>query len=170
MQRPHPTEYKPYFQRYIDLVPGGSFSDLVADNTKRVIDFFSIIPAEKLDYRYAAGKWTIKDILQHINDTERVMAYRALVTARGDSQTPLHTMDEDFYAANANGSSRSIESLIAEFSAIRESTVHLFSNVSEEQTRAQGNAIDYKVTPRALAWIILGHPLHHINVINQRYL
>jgi uncharacterized damage-inducible protein DinB len=170
MQRPLSTEFKPYFQRYVDLVAEGSFADVLGRNTARAIDFFSQLHPEKHNFQYAPGKWTVKDVLMHIIDTERVMSYRALVAARGDSTTPLHTMDVDSYASNVDVSARSMESLLKEFASVRAASEYLFTNLTEEQSIRKGNAIDYTVTPRALAYIIVGHVEHHMKVISERYL
>lgn len=170
MQRPQPSEYKPYFQKYIDLVGEGSFAETLSRNTATAMDFFRQLPEDKHNYRYAPGKWTIKDVIMHLIDTERVMSYRALVAARGDSETPLYMMDEDKYAANVDVSNRSMESLLREFEAVRVASESLFTNLSDEQSQRSGNAISYTVTPRALGYIIVGHAEHHMNIIRERYL
>src|SRR5215510_1965581 len=97
MQRPLPEEYTPGYQKYFDLVPEGEYLSLLRQNLVETVDFFESIPAEKLDYRYAEGKWTIKEILMHMIDTERVFSYRGLSGARGDA-SPHYRMDEELYA------------------------------------------------------------------------
>lgn len=170
MNLPHSNEYNPYFERYIKLVPTGNFLNVFTENTLHALQFFKSIPFEKLEYRYAEGKWTCKDILMHIIDTERVMSYRALVAMRGDSTTPLAPVDENLYARNVDVSSRSMEDLLDEFEIVRRSSEKLFRNMTEEQSRFLGNGVSHPISARALGFIMLGHVIHHINVIRERYL
>jgi hypothetical protein len=167
---PNTNEYNPYFEKYINLVPSGIFLDVFQENTMKVIQFFKNIPLEKLDYRYAVDKWTCKDILMHIIDTERVMSYRVLVAMRGDSTTPLAPVDENLYARNVDVSSRSIDDLLEEFEIVRRSSEKLFRNMTDEQSRFLGNGVNHPISPRALGYIIQGHAIHHMNVIKERYL
>ena len=170
MQRPLPSEYNPYFQKYISLVGEGNFSALLNEGTDKAIRFFEQIPAEKHNYRYAADKWTIKEVLMHIIDTERVMTYRALVAGRGDSTTPLHPMDENEYARNTDVTARSMDSLLKEFTAVRTASAMLLEHLTEDQTKLPGNTTGHIVTPRAIGYILIGHVQHHTNVIVERYL
>jgi uncharacterized damage-inducible protein DinB len=169
MQRPQTGEFNPYFQRYIDLVVDGDFDAILEENTDEAFDFFQNIPEDKHNFRYEEGKWSIKEVLMHIIDTERVMAYRALVASRGD-KTPLPSFDENAYNASVDVSERSMDSLLYEFQAVRSNTVALFDNMTEAQTQQEGIASNHAVTPRALGYIIVGHVLHHIKVTNERYL
>jgi hypothetical protein len=170
MQRPLATEYNPYFQGYIDLVEAGDFAVLLNSNTAKAIQLFESIPSDKHNYRYAAGKWSVKEVLMHLIDTERVMSYRSLVAARGDSETPLHPMDENMYARNVDVSARSMESLLREFLAVRTATELLLTNLTDAQSQLPGNAMGRIFTPRALGYIMIGHVKHHIGVIQDRYL
>lgn len=170
MQKPEAEEYNPYFNRYISLVPDGDYLELLKTNSREITDFFAGIPEVKHNYRYAAGKWTIKDILMHIIDTERVMMYRALVAARGDSTSILCNMEEDLYAANVNVSDRSLESILAEFISLRESTEKFFENLDEESSKLQAQTETHPITARAVGYILIGHPHHHIEVIKGKYL
>jgi uncharacterized damage-inducible protein DinB len=170
MQRPLEGEYNPYYQRYIDLVSEGTFSEIFAQTTSEAISFFENIPSTKHNYRYAENKWTIKDVFMHIIDTERVMAYRALVVARGDTKSVLPYMEEDEYAANVDVTNRPMESLIAEFRALRTASQLLLESLTAEQSQRVGIASGHAITPRALAYIMTGHILHHNNVIQSRYL
>jgi uncharacterized damage-inducible protein DinB len=170
MQRPHPNEYATHYQPYIDLVENGDFFELIALNKKDVTTFFKNIPQEKYDYRYAANKWTIKQVILHIIDTERVFSYRALTCARGD-KSPLPFMDENKYAENAIFPNRTMKSLIREFEIVRESSILLFENITEEQSKLIGTiGGKYDITARALGYLIMGHAIHHINIIKERYL
>ncbi|MEN7551108.1 DinB family protein [Rapidithrix thailandica] len=170
MQKPLSNEYNPYYQNYIDLVPDGDFFEMLRDQRGAIVRFFEDLPEEKYDYQYAEGKWTIKEVLMHILDTERVMAYRALVAARGDKTTKLQNMDEGLYARNMNASDRTMKSLLDEFKAIRHSTVFLYENMPEEQSQWEADAVTHPFTARALGYIIIGHVQHHLNVIQERYL
>lgn len=172
MTFPLPGEYNPNFGKYIALArsAGEAFAGLYQNNTEEILRLLGALPPEKADYRYAEGKWTVKEVLMHLNDTERVFGYRALVCGRGDSTTPLHYMDENLYADNVSVAQRSMESLLAEFTVIRKSNEFLFSNLTPEQSAWPGNNIDYKVSARALAWALIGHAIHHLNVLQERYL
>lgn len=169
MKRPLQGEFNPFFQRYIDLVPEGSFQDVLNENTRIILDFFQNIPSKKHEYRYEEGKWSIKEILIHIIDTERVMSYRALVAARGDASA-LPGFDENTYVQNVDVSQRTLESLLEEFQSVRNATTHFFSHINEAQSIFEGNASNHATTARALGYISVGHVLHHINVVKERYL
>ena len=168
MQRPLAGEYAAGYQQYFDLVPQGDYSSLLKQNTTETINYFAAIPQEKLDYRYAADKWTIKELFMHIIDTERVFSYRGLVAARGD-QSPHYRMDEELYARNVDVSRRSRESLLAEFKAVRASTQILYDNVSDEQSKLSCNIVTHPMTARAIGYFLIGHVKHHLNIIEQRY-
>jgi uncharacterized damage-inducible protein DinB len=171
MQPPLSAEYRPYFQRYIDLVPQGDIIDVLKQQAKEVTDFFTTLPADIHDYRYADGKWSIKQVLLHITDTERVMSYRALVAARGDMGAILSSMDENLYAENAPYTGRTMGDILEEFAGVRAATLHLLANITEQQSVQRANNADGTYfTTRALAYIIAGHLLHHIQVIKDRYL
>lgn len=170
MQRPNANEYASHYQPYIDLVKKGDFIELAVQNKKEIVSFFENIPEEKHDYRYAENKWTIKQVLLHIIDTERVFTYRALACAR-DDKSPLPFMDENHYAKNADVSSRTLNSLIREFEIVRKSSISLFENTTEEQSKLIGTVGgEYPITARALGYLMIGHALHHVNVIKERYL
>ena len=169
MKKPMTNEYNPYFQRYIDLTGDGNFEEMFRKNGADTITYFSNLPADKHEFRYEPGKWTIKETLMHLIDTERVFAYRALVAGRADSETPLHKMDPDQYIKGQDVSGRPLESIVKEFATVRAATEVLFDNMTEEQNQRTGNNIAFPITPRALGYIMMGHILHHINIINERY-
>jgi hypothetical protein len=170
MQKPEPSEYSPYFQSYIDLVENGDFPKLLALNKKDVIAFFGNIPEDRHNYKYAEGKWTIKEVLMHIVDTERVFSYRALACARGEKAS-LPSMDEKLYVENANAPIRTLKSLINEFDIVRENSLELFEHIPDAKSKVLG-IIDnrHPITARALGYLLIGHALHHLNVIRERYL
>ena len=169
MQRPEAHEYHPDYQKYFDLIPDGDYLQLLQRNTNEIIDFFNTIPREKHDYRYAERKWTIKEVLMHMIDTERVFSYRALAAARGDA-SPVYRMDEELYASNVDVSSRTMLDLISEFKTVRSSTESLFKNMTEEQSKRSCNVVTHPMSTRAIAYFIIGHVLHHTGVVRDRYI
>lgn len=170
MQRPSADEYATSYQKYFDLVPAGDYLSLLTQNSIATVSVFESIPAEKHDYRYAEGKWTVKEVLMHLIDTERVFSYRGLVAARGDAATPHYRMDEELYARNVDVSHRTLESLISEFKAVRTSTEQLFENLTDAQSKLRCNIVTHPMTARAIGYFLIGHIQHHLNVIQERYL
>lgn len=170
MNKPQESEYNPWFDRYIQLVPGGEYLKTLHKNTEDTVNFFESIPDNKHEYRYAEGKWTPKQILQHIIDTERVMIYRALVAARGDMKTVLHNMEEDEYAANADVSNVSMAELIDEFKTLRSSSEKFYAHLSEQAEALKAATETHPITARAVGYIIIGHTIHHIGTLKERYL
>jgi len=170
MQKPSSDEYATSYQKYFDLVSDGDYLSLLRQNSIATINYFEKIPDEKLDYKYAADKWTIKEVLMHIIDTERVFSYRGLVAARGDSTTPHYRMDEELYAKNVVVSHRTLESLLSEFKAVRASTEQLFGNLTDAQSELRCNIVSHPMTARAIGYFLIGHIQHHLNIIEERYL
>src|SRR5262244_4133932 len=170
MNRPLANEYAASYQHYFDLVPEDDYLSLLRQNSIETVKYFERIPGDKLDYRYADGKWTIKEVLMHIIDTERVFSYRALVAARGDAATPHYRMDEELYARNVDVSGRTLESLISEFKAVRASTERLFENLTDTQSKLWCNIVTHQMTTRAIGYFMIGHVQHHLKVIEERYL
>ena len=170
MQKPLSNEYAVGYQKYFDLVPEGDYLDLLRQNTLETVRFFEDLPSEKLDYKYAEDKWTVKEVFMHIIDTERVFSYRGLVAARGDNITQIYRMDEKLYARNVDVSHRTLQSLVSEFKAVRSSTEQLFENVTDDQSKLQCNIVTHPMTARAIGYFIIGHIQHHLNVIKERYL
>jgi uncharacterized damage-inducible protein DinB len=170
MQKPSIDEYAASYQKYFDLVPDGEYLSLLRQNSIETVEYFEKLPNDKLEYRYAEGKWTIKEVFMHIIDTERVFSYRGLVAARGDVSTPHYRMDEELYARNVDVSNRSLQSLISEFKAVRASTQQLFENISEAQSKLPCNIVTHPMTARAIGYFVIGHIQHHLNIIQERYL
>jgi hypothetical protein len=170
MQKPLPNEYAVGYQKYFDLVLEGDYLDLLRQNTLETVRFFEGLPGGKLDYKYAEGKWTVKEVIMHIIDTERVFSYRGLVAARGDNVTRIYRMDEELYAKNVDVSHRPLRSLVSEFKAVRSSTEQLFNNVTDDQSKLECNIENHPMTARAIGYFIIGHIRHHVNVIKERYL
>jgi uncharacterized damage-inducible protein DinB len=127
------------------------------------------IPRDKVDYCYAEGKWTVKELVQHLIDAERIFAYRALTIARGD-QTPLPGFDETTYAAASKADARKWEDLVEEFKAVRQSTDLLFKSFTEDQLQQRGTTNQHKNTVNAIGFTAFGHLLHHKNILEEKYL
>lgn len=157
-----------FFDRYIDLVD--TAIDL-NDGLKHGISVFHKIEPElvkKADFRYQPKKWSIKEVLQHCIDTERIMNYRALVFAR-EGNIDLAGMDENLYARNACVSLKSIEDLLAEFKAVRVSSLFLFKSLTTKQLLQTGTCFGKEMTTLAIGFVLIGHPLHHLNILKERY-
>lgn len=164
------TECSTFNATYINSV--NESVDLIEGLEKSIDVMISVLeslPIEKLTYRYADGKWTIKDIIQHIIDAERIFSYRALRISRND-KTPLAGFDENEYVENTNANARNFNDLLQELKLVRQTTVMLFKSFSEEQLLRLGNASNHSVSVRAIGFVILGHQLHHFEVIQERYL
>ena len=168
--KPLADEYPAYASMYIDLIPNdGRLLQHFEDNFIASRKLIQSIPEKKLYYRYAEGKWTIKEILVHIIDDERIYSYRSLRFARKDS-TELPGFEQDEYAASSGANERSIESILHEFETVRKATISLFENFTEEVFTRWGTANGNKVSVRALGYHIAGHEIHHRNIIKKRYL
>jgi uncharacterized damage-inducible protein DinB len=169
MQRPNSNEHAPYFSTYIDLVGDDNFFDYLDSTLEDCIQLFKQIPEDKEEYRYAEGKWTPKEMLMHIIDTERIFCYRALTIARND-KTPLPGFDENAYAANIDVSDRTIGDLLAEFKTVREATSFFLQYLPDEKMVSVGLANNFLTSTRAIAFMIVGHTIHHCNILKTRYL
>jgi hypothetical protein len=170
MTRPKPSEFHPFYNGYIQNVPEENFLQVLKENTLEVKSFFTSIKKEKHDYRYEPGKWTIKQIILHLSDTERVMSYRALTISRGDVNATLPQMDENLFASHASVTGRTIDDLVHELMVIREATTLLFGYMTDGQSVLQGNVLGHVITPRALGYIIIGHAMHHMKIVQKKYL
>ncbi|MFC4721940.1 DinB family protein [Geojedonia litorea] len=164
-----PGEFNPYYGTYIDKTAGLDLKSGLKVGGKRTINFLKSISNEKLEYRYAKGKWTIKEIIQHLIDAERVFAYRALRIARED-QTPLPGFEQDDYVLPSKANNRSLDQLLNEYAAVRQATVTLFDSFSDEMLIQLGTASNSPISVRAIGFIIIGHEIHHCDVIKERYL
>lgn len=167
--RPDPSEYNTYFDRYISLVPAGDIIALLAVQLDDTVALLRDLTEEQALHAYAPGKWTIKEVIGHIADTERVFAHRALRFARAD-ETPLPGFDENAYTPAGAFNVRPLASLISELSAVRRATVALLAGLPVEAWQRGGRASDNFITVRALAWTTAGHELHHRSILAQRYL
>ena len=157
------------YQRYLDLVKENDFRDAIDKNTRQFRKLLETIPRKRYDYAYAEGKWTLREVLQHIIDCERVFDYRALRLGRMDS-TPLASFDEVAWGKNSGGANRRWKDLVGEFRSVRDSTKYLFDGFSDEQLRFVGEANGRLLNAFTIGYLIPGHVTHHIHLIRERYL
>lgn len=169
MGRPDLSRVPEWYHGYINKVKEDDLSAAFNNQTSFFLKFLEEIAEAKRDYRYADGKWTVKEMLQHITDAERIFAYRALRFARKD-RTPLPGFDENEYAKNALVTNRGWNNMVEEFSALRKSTELMFASFSEEELELSGIASDKPVYVLGIGFIIIGHVAHHRDIITERYL
>ncbi len=169
MARPVKGDYGTFYEGYITKVDTSSLLEAVRNYSHLLSIFYVNLPQEKADYKYAPEKWTLKDLLQHVIDTERIMQYRLLRIARNDN-TPLPGFEENDYAFAANAIKRTFISLKEEFIALRKSTDLLIQSLDEAQLSKIGIASGNKITANAVGYIIFGHMMHHKQIIEERYL
>ena len=167
--RPDLSRVPAFYHNYINQVPEDDLPEAFNTQTPAFIQFIESIPPGKYDYRYAEGKWTIKEMLQHIIDAERIFAYRALRFARKDP-TFLPGFDENSFADNAKADKRDWNNLVEEFKAVRMSSAYLFASLDDDQLDAAGTANNNSIYVRGIGFIVVGHSLHHMKVIKERYL
>jgi uncharacterized damage-inducible protein DinB len=168
-QRPAPEEFAPYYARYIDAVPEGDLIETLEMQLSETVALLAALREERARFRYAEGKWTLAEVVGHINDTERVFAHRALRIARGDT-TPLPGFDQDLFASNSPAAHMRLRDLEEEFAAVRRASITLVRHFDEAAWDRRGTASNNPVSVRALAWMIAGHQIHHVNVLRERYL
>jgi DinB superfamily len=166
--RPDLSRVGNWYHNYINLVPDDDLTVAFDKQSASLIRFFETVPPGKYDYRYAGDKWTIKEVLQHIIDAERVFSYRALRFARKDS-TPLPGFDENLFASHAKASDRNWDKLMEELKVVRRSSELLFHSFDEEQLQSNGISSNSPNYVLAIGFIIVGHALHHQKIIKERY-
>ncbi len=166
--RPKVDEYAPYYQNYIARVSDNVWS-VLREQEESFPDFIRHVPLNKAEFAYAPGKWTLKEVVGHVLDTERIMAYRVLRIGRKD-ETPLPGFEENNYVREAGFAQRSMDSLAEEFYCLRKSNLFLFRSLGEDQLLYRGTASGYNISVRALLFIVAGHLQHHKEIIEERYL
>jgi hypothetical protein len=169
MNRPEKNEYGEYYERYISLVPGGDIVGEMSAQPTQLQDIFVSMPEEKGIYAYADGKWTIKEVLSHLIDGERIFGYRALRISRGD-KTPIEGFEQDDYIEHSHANERSLADLLEEFNLLRRANLIVLNYLSDEDWKRMGTASNTPVSVRALAYIMAGHVTHHLNILRERYL
>ncbi|MGI8468176.1 MAG: DinB family protein [Pyrinomonadaceae bacterium] len=169
MNRPEKTEYAEYYDRYISLVAESDIVAAMENQLRETESFFAGISEEKGSLAYAADKWTIKQVVGHLSDGEKIFAYRALRISRGD-ETPIEGFEQDGYVENGNFDAARLADLVEEFSLLRRANILAFKNLTDEAWNKTGTASDNQVSVRALAYIMVGHVRHHIKILKERYL
>ncbi len=163
------SDYHRYYQPYIDALGDVELMDLLRKQLRNFPEFIQAIPDSHWQYRYGLDKWTVAEVLLHIIDAERIFQYRALRIGRGD-QTPLPGFEENAYVPKSKANERSKESVIEEYRAVRQSTLHLYTHFGPETLHLRGTASGAEVTVAALGFLMAGHQKHHRNIIRERYL
>ena len=162
------TEFQKYIQRYLDLIPSQNWMEEMAKSEVETLQIYSKLNDETALYKYEEGKWSLKEMLLHIIDTERIFQYRALSFARNETQDLLG-FDENLFAENSLANERTLKSLIDEYKANRQSSIILFENFSEKVLAKTGTSSGNRISVKQLGYLIIGHNLHHLNVIREMY-
>lgn len=169
LPRPHPSEHAEHFRRYVDLVPEGDIVALLRDQLAYTLALLEGLPAARETHRYAEGKWSLREVVGHLIDTERLFELRALVMARQDG-ADLPGMDQDVWAAHNDAHARPLADLLKEWTAVRRASVHLFATFDAPTGARVGRAGGNPFTVRTFPWIIAGHELWHRRLMRERYL
>jgi len=166
--KPKPGDYNPYYDKYISLIEDDDIIKVLEDQIKSSETYLRTFSEGNGNYSYADGKWTVKEVLGHVIDTERIMAYRALAFARNEKQA-IPGFEQDDYVAESNFNERYLDDLINEFKIVRESNIILFKSFDEEILNRRGTASESEITVLALIYVIAGHEKHHIKILKERY-
>ena len=169
MTRPERNEYDPYYEKYVTLVENDDIVGRLAAQPTHLQDLLTGLPEEKGSFAYADGKWSIKELLGHLIDGERMFAYRLFRISRGD-ETPIEGFEQDGYIENAYSNRRSFADLLEEFSLLRRANLMLVKNLTDDDWARTGTANGVKITSRALIYIMAGHIEHHLGILKERYL
>jgi uncharacterized damage-inducible protein DinB len=167
--KPAANEYAEYYDKYVSIVPEGDVVRTLSAQLDETLELVRSIPEERGGHRYGPDKWSIRELLSHVVDTERIFAYRALRIARGD-ETPLSGFEQDIYVPASGAEARTLASFADELEHVRRANILMFETLPAEAWERRGTASDYPVTVRALAWILAGHERHHVNILRQRYI
>ena len=168
MKRPEATEYAEFYAGYVSKVPGTDAVSVLESQRLQMVQLFAARSERDGSFRYAPGKWTVKEVLGHVTDTERIFTYRALRIARGD-QTPLPSFEQDDYVKNGRFGERTLTGLAEEFALVRAASIALFRSFPEQAWSRRGIASQKEVTVGALAFITAGHQIHHRLILEERY-
>ncbi len=168
-ERPAADEYAPFYETYVSLVPEGDVVGTLSRQLEETLALLRNVPASKEDFSYEPGKWSIKEVVGHMTDAERIFSYRALCIARGDKAN-LPGMNQEEYMSGSNFNARRLGDLSAEFEYVRRATLSLLRHLDAEAWLRRGTANDSEVSVRALAYILAGHEAHHVKVLRERYL
>jgi uncharacterized damage-inducible protein DinB len=168
-KRPQKGDYALFYEKYVALVPSGDFLEILQEQHREFTRLLRPLTEPQAEFRYATGKWSVKEVVGHVSDAERIFSYRLLRIARGD-QTPLARFEENSYVQQANFSARKLADLLQEFSAVREATVSLIRSLDDAAWQRRGVASEKEVSALALAFIIAGHERHHRMILEERYM
>jgi hypothetical protein len=168
IERPAAGEYAPYFERYVGRVPEGDVLPVLERQRAELRRVFDSLPEERGGFRYAPGKWTVRELLGHVIDTERIFAYRALCIARGETAA-LPGFEQDPYVANAGHDRWTLAELLEDFDTVRRSNLALLTHLDEEAVRRVGTSSGHPTSVRAIAYILAGHLRHHLGVLAEKY-
>ena len=163
------TEFQKYIQRYLDLIPSDNWLEELKDSGNQTLEIYQQFSEQQSNFAYAEGKWSLKILLQHLIDAERIFVYRALRFSRND-QTELAGWDEEDYAKNYFLEETSLKSLLEEFEYLRKSTTHFFENLNKTVLAKTGIANNNEISVETIGKFIVGHNIHHLNIIKERYL
>ncbi len=166
--RPSEKDYAPYYKSYIEKIKGDNILGILQEQLTTISDFFKSVSEEKANYAYAENKWSVKEVLGHIVDTERVFAHRAFCFARGEKQS-LPGFEQDDYVKEGRFNKRELKGLVNEFALVRKANLVLFNSFSEDDLNKRGIANKNEVTVRAILFITAGHAMHHITVLKEKY-
>ena len=169
LQRPLSTEHAQYFSKYIDQVPEGDVIAHLREQKEQFLNEIKDLTEEQMAYSYAEGKWTMRQVLIHINDVERIFGYRALCCLRNEASS-IPGFEQDDYAEITKDSSRSIENLSSEFQALRNANIHLFSTIKDDVWMRTATLSNNNTTARSMAYMLYGHVEHHRKINNEKYL
>jgi hypothetical protein len=167
--RPTPAEYAPYYGKYISLVPDGAIVDILERQFARTLPFYQTLTADQAALRYAPGKWSIKQVIAHVTDAERVFAYRAFAFSRSESK-PLPGFEQNDYVNAVDFDAKPWAAIVEEFAVVRAASVALFKGMTPEMLLRKGNASGHDVSVRACGFMVAGHEEHHVRAIRQQYL
>lgn len=163
------TDFQKYIQRYLDLIPTENYSEELKSIGDKTVSLFSYLTEEQSKFAYAEGKWTLKEVLLHLSDTERIFQYRILAFARGE-KSELPGFDEESYAINSFANNRSLESLLEEYQLVRQSSQILLESLNPTTLKNTGKANGNEISVGTICKLIVGHNIHHLNVVEERYL
>jgi len=169
IRRPEPSEYNEYYEKYVSLIDDTDLLSTLEEQMRETRDLFAGFPEERGSHAYADGKWTVKEVISHLLDGERIFAYRLLRIARGD-ETPLEGFEQDGYIENSHANERTFNDLLCEFGELRAANLRLMRSMDDADWQRGGTASGSPVTARALAFIMAGHVQHHLNIIRECYL
>ena len=169
IKKPTVDEYNTYFAKYVDLEPEGDIFASLQQQNNETINLLKNLSETQGIYKYAPNKWSIKEVIGHLSDTERVLSFALLCIARGEAMS-LHIYDKDAYIKNADFNRESVKELLEDFAVVRQSTLQFIKTLTSEDLERKGTALGSEVTARALVFILAGHELHHFKILKEAYI